>query len=111
MWQAGGRAGRAATFLLRDCPPADTVAVRGARVFLIVAACSACHSPTGAGNNGAGYPALSGQDPGYTETQLRAFRDGSRNNDIAEVMQDIVARLNDAEIQALASYVSGLRAE
>ncbi len=76
-----------------------------------VAACSACHSPTGAGNNGAGYPALRGQDPAYTESQLRAFRDGSRNNDLAAVMQDIVGRLNDVEIQALASYVSGLRAE
>ncbi|MBN4075764.1 MAG: cytochrome c4 [SAR86 cluster bacterium] len=76
-----------------------------------VAACSACHSPTGAGNNGAGYPALRGQDPAYTESQLRAFRDGTRNNDLAAVMQDNVARLNDAEIQALASYVAGLRAE
>lgn len=76
-----------------------------------VAACTACHSPTGAGNNGAGYPALRGQDPAYTESQLRAFRDGTRNNDLAAVMRDNVARLNDAEIQALASYVSGLRAE
>ena len=76
-----------------------------------VAACSACHSPTGAGNNGAGYPSLRGQDPAYTESQLREFRDGTRNNDLAGVMRDNVSRLNDLEIQALASYVSGLRAE
>ena len=76
-----------------------------------VAACSACHSPTGSGNAGAGYPALSGQDAGYTETQLRAFRDGSRTNDVSEVMRSLVGRLNDVEIQALASYVAGLRAE
>lgn len=76
-----------------------------------VAACAACHSPTGSGNSGAAYPMLSGQDPGYTETQLRAFRDGSRSNDLSSVMRTIVARLNDAEIQALASYVSGLRSE
>jgi cytochrome c553 len=84
---------------------------RSGNADLGVAACSACHSPTGAGNNGASYPALRGQDPAYTEAQLRAFRDGSRNNDLASVMRDNVARLNDAEIQALASYVSGLRAE
>ena len=84
---------------------------RAGNADLGVAACSACHSPTGAGNNGAGYPALRGQDPAYTESQLRAFRDGSRNNDLASVMQDNVARLNDVEIQALASYISGLRAE
>tara|TARA_R110002110_G_scaffold414951_1_gene647011 strand:+ start:299823 stop:300437 length:615 start_codon:yes stop_codon:yes gene_type:complete len=76
-----------------------------------IAACTACHSPTGSGNAGAGYPALSGQDPAYTAAQLRAFRDGSRNNDVSSVMRSNVARLNDAEIEALASYVSGLRAE
>jgi len=74
-----------------------------------VPACSACHSPTGMGNASAAYPALSGQDPAYTESQLRAFRSGSRQNDVAAVMRSIVARLNDAEISALSSYVSGLR--
>lgn len=74
-----------------------------------VAACSACHAPNGAGNHAAGYPALSGQDPAYTELQLKAFRDGVRVNDAAEVMRTTAARLNDAEIAALASYISGLR--
>lgn len=73
------------------------------------AACSACHSPDGQGLASAGYPALSGQDVAYTEMQLKAFRDGVRQNDDAEVMRSIAARLNDAEIAALASYVSGLR--
>lgn len=74
-----------------------------------VAACSACHAPNGKGNDAAGYPSLSGQDVAYTEAQLRAFRDGNRNNDEAEVMRAIAARLNDREIAALASFVSGLR--
>lgn len=74
-----------------------------------VAACTACHSPNGQGLASAGYPALSGQDPAYTEMQLRAFRDGVRQNDDAELMRSIAARLNDAEIAALASYVAGLR--
>ena len=74
-----------------------------------VAACSACHSPNGQGLGSAGYPALSGQDPAYTDLQLRAFRAGTRQNDDAEVMRSIAARLNDEEIAALASYVSGLR--
>jgi len=73
------------------------------------AACSACHSPNGEGLSSAGYPALSGQDPAYTELQLKAFRSGMRNNDDAQVMRSIAARLSDEEIAALASYVSGLR--
>lgn len=74
-----------------------------------VAACSACHSPTGRGNAGAGYPALRGQDSAYIATQLRAFRAGERQTDKAEIMQILTARLKDVEINALASYVSGLR--
>ncbi|MFT5320387.1 MAG: cytochrome c553 [Pseudohongiellaceae bacterium] len=82
---------------------------RGGNAQIGVAACSACHSPNGQGLGSAGYPALSGQDPAYTDLQLRAFRDGIRQNDDAEVMRSIAARLNDEEIAALASYVSGLR--
>lgn len=74
-----------------------------------VAACSACHAPNGKGNHAAGYPALSGQDAAYSELQLKAFRAGERTNDEAEVMRTTAARLNDAEISALASYISGLR--
>lgn len=74
-----------------------------------VAACTACHQPNGKGLASAGYPALSGQDTAYTVMQLKAFRDGSRQNDAAEVMRTITARLNDREISALASYAAGLR--
>jgi len=82
---------------------------RAGNASIGVAACSACHSPDGRGLASAGYPALSGQDVAYTEMQLKAFKDGVRQNDEAEVMRSIVARLNDAEIAALASYVAGLR--
>ncbi len=87
------------------------VLYRSGNPELGVPACSACHSPVGGGNAGAMYPSLSGQDVAYTETQLKAFRSGARNNDLSSVMRTIVARLNDAEIAALASYVSGLRAQ
>jgi cytochrome c553 len=74
-----------------------------------VAACSACHAPDGKGNAAAGFPTLNGQNTAYTDLQLRAWRAGERTNDEAEVMRTITARMNDAEIAAVASYVSGLR--
>lgn len=37
-----------------------------------IAACAACHSPTGAGNGPAKYPALSGQHADYIAAALRA---------------------------------------
>ena len=75
---------------------------------LSVAACSACHGPTGAGNGPAGFPSLSGQHVEYTLAQLRAFRSGERTNDSSAMMRTVAERLTDAELEALASYVSGL---
>jgi cytochrome c553 len=71
-----------------------------------VPACAACHGPAGGGIPSQ-YPRLSGQHAEYTEVQLKAFRDGGRRNN--EPMQQIAARLSDAEIKALADYVAGLR--
>jgi cytochrome c553 len=74
-----------------------------------VAACSACHSPTGIGNPQAGFPALGGQHREYTSNQLRAFRAGTRTNDGDTAPMRIVSeRLTDREVEALASYLSGL---
>jgi cytochrome c553 len=69
-------------------------------------ACSGCHNPTGAGIPNQ-YPRLAGQHSEYTETTLKAFRDGTRRNNIP--MQQIAARLSDAEIAAVADYIQGLR--
>jgi cytochrome c553 len=75
---------------------------------LSVAACSACHSPAGDGNALAGFPSLSGQHAEYTLQQLKDFRAGVRQNDTSAMMRLVVERLTDKELEALASYVSGL---
>jgi len=81
---------------------------RGGNKEIAVAACSACHSPTGSGNAQAGFPALSGQHAAYTLQQLKDFRSGARENDTSGMMRTVVERLTDKELEALASYVSGL---
>lgn len=75
-----------------------------------VAACTACHSPTGAGNSLAGYPHLSGQPSEYVATQLKAYREGQRvsDDDLGAVMRQIAGGLTDGEIAAVANYVQGL---
>lgn len=82
-------------------------------------ACTGCHGPAGAGNKDWNKtwskaptvlaPAIGGQHAAYVEKQLKAYRDGSRNNDPAKVMRDIARGLSDAEIKALASYIAGLK--
>ena len=73
-----------------------------------VAACTACHTPTGEGMAQAGFPAIGGQHAAYAEKQLKMFRNGERNNDPQGMMRDIAAKLSDAEIKAVSSYIQGL---
>lgn len=73
-----------------------------------IAACSACHGPTGAGTP-VQYPRLAGQYAEYTVTQLRAFRAGTRANDPNRMMRAVAAKLSDKQIAAVAEYISGLR--
>lgn len=74
-----------------------------------VSACTACHSPTGSGNAPAGFPSLKGQHAEYTAAQLKAFRASERHNDSEKIMRDNAELLSDKDIEALASYISGLR--
>ena len=74
-----------------------------------VAACMACHGPTGSGNPSAKFPRISGQHAAYIEKTLKDFRSGGRANDTAKMMQNVVFRMTDKEIAAVAQYLQGLR--
>jgi len=71
-----------------------------------IPACAGCHSPNGAGIP-AQYPRIGGQHADYAEAQLVAFRGGARAN--SAQMSAIAAKMSDAEIKAVADYLSGLR--
>lgn len=73
-----------------------------------IPACMACHGAQGNGMSAAGFPAVGGQHPDYTKAQLIAFRSGARNNDVNSVMRDVVAKMSDKQIEALAYYLAGL---
>ena len=82
---------------------------RGGNMKTGVAACTGCHSPSGKGNNPAGYPALGGQYASYIEKQLLAYRRGERaSGGNAKIMQGVAANLSYKEIKAVANYISGL---
>lgn len=80
-----------------------------------VPACSACHSPNGLGNAPAGFPSLAGQHAEYTAAQLKMYRKGyedetGRTNDgDAKIMRTIAFGLSDKEIEAVSSYIAGLK--
>lgn len=75
-----------------------------------IAACIACHGPSGRGNAPAGYPSLTGQHATYTAKQLRDYRSGARSSDgDTQIMRNIAAELSDEQIDAVAAYIQGLR--
>lgn len=75
-----------------------------------VPACIACHGPAGRGNPGAAYPALNGQHAAYTAKTLADYASGERKADAqVQIMETIAQRLTPDDIQALASYVQGLK--
>ncbi|MBE8168061.1 MAG: cytochrome c4 [Shewanella sp.] len=74
-----------------------------------ITACMACHGPTGDGMAAAGFPSLADQHPDYIKSQLTKFRGATRHNDLNGMMRDIAKKLTDADIDALAKYVSSLK--
>lgn len=79
---------------------------RGGNAKTGVSACMSCHGPSGKGIPPR-YPNVSGQHVSYAIKQLKAFKEGSRNND-AEVMTRIAFRMSQGEIKAVAEYMAGL---
>ena len=76
-----------------------------------VAACIACHGPTGHGNPLAAYPRIGGQHAAYVMKTLKAYAAGTRKTDADrnQMMRNEAALLQEDEIKALASYVQGLQ--
>ena len=74
-----------------------------------IPACQACHGPKGSGTAGIGFPQVGGQYVEYTLAQLRAFKDGTRSNDDKELMREIVAKMSDEDLVAVANYMASLK--
>jgi cytochrome c553 len=82
---------------------------RGGDANTGVAACEACHGPSGSGNPTALFPAIRGQHSTYVETQLKAYRSGTRQTDQNQMMRNVANAMSDDQIAAVAAYVQGLR--
>ncbi|SAK64351.1 cytochrome c, class I [Caballeronia calidae] len=66
-----------------------------------IAPCAACH---GGIDSKAGSPWLDGLPASYTKAQLVAFANGTRTNDINEVMRNVARNMTAEEIDAAAMY-------
>ena len=74
-------------------------------------ACASCHGENAKGKvaDGVVYPVLAGQRKIYLRTQLVNWKLAERTNSPDGVMNKIAEQLSDDEIEALSSYLAGLR--
>lgn len=94
-------------------PVADDALARSGREIFVsgkpaagVAACASCHGPRGHGTDT--LPRLAGQHALYIENQVRAFARRERKAE-GTAMQAIAAGLSDADVKAVALYISGMK--
>ena len=68
------------------------------------ATCAGCHGQNGISANPL-WPSLAGQKDAYLVKQMKAFRDGDRND---PMMTPMAKPLTDADIDNLAAFYAGL---
>lgn len=72
-----------------------------------VPSCFSCHGPLGWGI-GETFPAIAGQHPAYTHTQLAAWKEGSRVNSPLGFMHSIAQSLSKQDMRAVSDYLATL---
>jgi cytochrome c553 len=110
LWLLSGAVCFAATptAIRADEPDAATAAHAQ---LLAVTVCGTCHGPHGNSTHPK-YPRLAGQNANYIAAQLKSFRGQTRGDpDAVGYMWGMAAELDDATIDALASYYSKQKPE
>ena len=74
-----------------------------------IQSCMSCHGVNGKGifPGSSNFPIIGGQHRDYLRGQLINWRNGERSNSPGGAMNNIAKLLTDAEIEALADYISG----
>ncbi|WP_028133721.1 c-type cytochrome [Bradyrhizobium japonicum] len=70
-----------------------------------IPACGSCHGPGLTGME-PGIPGLLGLRPNYISAQLGAWRYGTRTAKAPDCMQQVAARLTEADVTAVAAYLA-----
>lgn len=80
----------------------------GAKLFA-EKTCNACHGPEGKKPLMPNYPKLAGQNAAYAEQQMKDIKSGARNNAQTAAMKGVMHLVNDAEMKAIADYLSKIK--
>lgn len=72
----------------------------------LAATCANCHGSDGRTTEGSAIPALAGMPREYLVTQMKAFKEGTRQ---ATVMHQLAKGYSDTQIESIASYFAALK--
>jgi len=70
--------------------------------------CHSCHGKDASSPVVKGYPSIAGQAKEYLATQIKDIKSGKRNNGQTAAMKGVMHLVSDAEIDAIAEYLSKL---
>lgn len=87
---------------------ASAMAADGAKLFADKT-CTACHGKDGKKTLMPDYPKIAGQNKAYVEKQMKDIKSGARANGNSAAMKGVMEIVNDAEIKALAEFVSQMK--
>ncbi len=87
---------------------APALAADGAQLYL-EKTCIACHGKEGKKPLMADYPKIAGQNAKYIEKQMLDIKSGARANGNSAAMKGVMEIVNDAEIKAIAEYLSKVK--
>jgi cytochrome c len=85
----------------------NVYAADGAEVYT-AKGCAGCHGADAKTPIMGAYPKIAGQNLDYLIQQLKDIKSGARNNGQSAAMQGIMSAVNEDEIKAVSTYLSGL---
>lgn len=95
-----------ASALALSCVASSAMAQQSEARKLAAQVCASCHGPRGESISSA-FPRLAGQQAQYLEEQLKAFRDRTRADPMAQAyMWGMTSQIDDGTIKQLAAYYS-----
>ena len=71
--------------------------------------CVACHGKDGKKPLMPDYPKIAGQNAAYAERQMKDIKSGARANGNSAAMKGVMEIVSEADIKALAAYVSTMK--
>ncbi len=92
-------------FVAALCRAEDTTLIEQGRE--LAQYCVGCHGIDGRTDIDS-HPRLAGQNQAYLESALKAYRNGNRRGELADIMRQNARGLSDQEIRALAAYYASL---